>query len=375
MIPFLDLKSLNLQYREELIAAATQVIDSGWFIQGGLLAKFESEFSEYAGARHCIGLANGLDALTLTIRAWKELGRLQEGDEIIVPANTYIASILAITENRLKPILVEPSAKTYNICPLNIRSAITERTRAILPVHLYGQLADMPAIMEIAREHNLLVLEDAAQAHGASTNGRRAGSWGDASGFSFYPGKNLGALGDGGATTTSCEELSTMLKALRNYGSHEKYLNVYQGVNSRLDEIQAAMLSVKLKSLDEQTQKRRVIANIYLKNIVNKHIALPLSADQDALTFMEHVWHLFVVRSEHREALQIHLKERGVQTLIHYPIPPHKQQAYKAWGYKSYPITEAIHREVLSLPISPIMPVEDAFAVVDACNSFRALVN
>ena len=370
MIPFLDLKSLNAQYREELIAAATQVIDSGWYIQGRLLERFESEFSDYTGARHCIGLANGLDALTLTIRAWKELGKLQDGDEVIVPANTYIASVLAITENSLKPVLVEPNEKTYNICPLNIRSAITNRTRAILPVHLYGQLADMPEIMKIAREHNLLVLEDSAQAHGASIEGRKAGNWGDASGFSFYPGKNLGALGDGGATTTSCEELSTMLNALRNYGSHEKYLNVHQGVNSRLDEIQAAMLSVKLKALDEQTQNRRVIADVYLKNIKNDNILLPLSQDQNALTFMGHVWHLFVIRSEHRDALQTHLKESGIQTLIHYPIPPHKQLAYKAWNDQSFPLTEAIHREVLSLPISPLMSIEDALAVAQACNSF-----
>ncbi|MDI3184327.1 DegT/DnrJ/EryC1/StrS family aminotransferase [Pseudomonas paracarnis] len=370
MIPFLDLKSLNAQYREELIAAATQVIDSGWYIQGRLLERFESEFSDYTGARHCIGLANGLDALTLTIRAWKELGKLQDGDEVIVPANTYIASVLAITENNLKPVLVEPNEKTYNICPLNIRSAITNRTRAILPVHLYGQLADMPEIMKIAREHNLLVLEDSAQAHGASIEGRKAGNWGDASGFSFYPGKNLGALGDGGATTTSCEELSTMLNALRNYGSHEKYLNVHQGVNSRLDEMQAAMLSVKLRTLDEQTQNRRVIADVYLKNINNDNIVLPLSQDQNALTFMGHVWHLFVIRSEHRDALQAHLQESGIQTLIHYPIPPHKQLAYKAWNDQSFPLTETIHREVLSLPISPLMSIEDALAVAQACNSF-----
>lgn len=372
MIPFLDLKSLNASHRQELIEAAVKVLDSGWYIQGESLVAFEKEFADYCGAKYCIGVANGLDALTLTIRAWKELGRLREGDEVIVPANTYIASLLAVTENRLVPVLVEPDKSTYNLCAVNVKSAITPRTKAILPVHLYGQLADMPAIIELARENNLLVLEDSAQSHGASIDGRKAGSWGDASGFSFYPGKNLGALGDAGAITTSDEELFQVLKALRNYGSHEKYLNLYQGVNSRLDEIQAAILSVKLKYLDQETQARRVIADTYLNNISNKSILLPLPPSDDALQLMSHVWHLFVVRTSNREALQQHLKEQGIQTLIHYPTPPHKQQAYKAWNDKSFPLTESIHREVLSLPMSPLMSVEDALAVARACNSFSA---
>ncbi|NNA97958.1 DegT/DnrJ/EryC1/StrS family aminotransferase [Pseudomonas gessardii] len=372
MIPFLDLKSLNASHRQELIEAAVKVLDSGWYIQGESLVTFEKEFADYCGAKYCIGVANGLDALTLTIRAWKELGRLREGDEIIVPANTYIASLLAVTENRLVPVLVEPDKSTYNLCAVKVKSAITSRTKAILPVHLYGQLANMPAIIELARENNLLVLEDSAQSHGASIDGRKAGSWGDASGFSFYPGKNLGALGDAGAITTSDEELFQILKALRNYGSHEKYLNLYQGVNSRLDEIQAAMLSVKLKYLDQETQARRVIADTYLNNISNESIILPLPPSDDALQLMSHVWHLFVVRTSNREALQQHLKEQGIQTLIHYPIPPHKQQANKAWNDKSFPLTESIHREVLSLPISPLMSVEDALAVARACNSFSA---
>lgn len=372
MIPFLDLKSLNASRRQELIEAAVKVLDSGWYIQGESLVAFEKEFADYCGAKYCIGVANGLDALTLTIRAWKELGRLREGDEVIVPANTYIASLLAVTENRLVPVLVEPDKSTYNLCAVKVKSAITSRTKAILPVHLYGQLADMPAIIELARENNLLVLEDSAQSHGASIDGRKAGSWGDASGFSFYPGKNLGALGDAGAITTSDEELFQVLKALRNYGSHEKYLNLYQGVNSRLDEIQAAILSVKLKYLDQETQARRVIADIYLNNISNESIILPLPPSDDALQLMSHVWHLFVVRTSNREALQQHLKEQGIQTLIHYPIPPHKQQAYKAWNDKSFPLTESIHREVLSLPMSPLMSVEDALAVARACNSFSA---
>lgn len=370
MIPFHDLKPLNAQYRQELIDAVTEVIDSGWYIQGDYLSVFEDEFAAYCGVKNSVGAANGLDALTLTIRAWKELGRLKEGDEIIVPANTYIASVLAITENRLVPVLVEPEETTYNVCPSNVDAAITARTRAILPVHLYGQLADMPALTEIARRKNLLILEDSAQAHGASLGGRKAGNWGNASGFSFYPGKNLGALGDGGAMTTDDDELASIVRALGNYGSHEKYQNVYQGVNSRLDEMQAAMLSVKLKRLDAQTFKRREIADIYLKNIKNTEIILPLGSDVNALALESHVWHIFVIRCEHRNALQQHLKMKGIQTLIHYPIPPHKQQAYPYLNRKSFPLTEMIHHQILSLPMSPMLTAEDAFKVVDACNSF-----
>lgn len=370
MINFLDLKTVNAKFREDLIEACTRVIDSGWYVAGRELSCFEGEFASYCGSKHCIGVANGLDALILTLRAWKELGKLKDGDEVIVPANTYIASILAVTENRLVPILVEPDESTSNLSPEGIRAAITSRTRAILPVHLYGRLADMPAIMAIAKQYDLLVLEDSAQAHGASFEGRKAGNWGDASGFSFYPGKNLGALGDGGAITTNDDELAETLRALRNYGSHEKYKNIFQGVNSRLDEIQAAMLSVKLKCLDTHIAQRRQLAQIYQDGINNPDIGLPLTAGVSALNLSSHVWHLFVVRCEQRDTLQKHLTAEGVQTLIHYPIPPHQQHAYAQLNGCSFPVTERIHQQVLSLPMGPTMTVEQAVMVVQACNSF-----
>ena len=370
MIPFLDLKNVNQQYREELITACTRVIDSGWYIGGNELEQFEQNFANYCGVKFAIGVANGLDALILTLRAWKELGKLQAGDEVIVPSNTYIASILAITANDLVPILVEPDIETYNIDPLKIEEAITAKTKVILPVHLYGQLADMPTIMQIANKYKLLVLEDSAQSHGAEINGTKAGNWGDASGFSFYPGKNLGALGDAGAITTNDAELAQILKALRNYGSHEKYKNLFVGVNSRLDEIQAAMLDVKLKHLDAEVNHRRTIAKMYLEGIKNPELSLPLS-EVDASQYAQHVWHLFVIRSKKREALQQYLAENGVQTLIHYPIPPHKQQAYKEWNDLSYPISEKIHDEVMSLPMGPTLSLEDVEKVIQLCNEFR----
>ena len=367
MTPFLDLQSINAQYRAELIEACTRVIDSGWYISGNELSQFEQEFATYCGSAHCIGVANGLDALILTLRAWLELGRLQPGDEIIVPANTYIASILAISANGLTPVLVEPDAASFNLSPANARAAITAKTRAILPVHLYGQLADMPAIMALAREHGLLVLEDAAQAHGAAIAGKRAGSWGDAAGFSFYPGKNLGALGDAGAITTQDSELAQTLHALRNYGSHEKYKNLFKGVNSRLDEIQAAMLRVKLSKLELEMQHRRSIAAIYLQNIHHPAVQLPQVASPE-----QHVWHLFVIRTGQRTALQQHLAAQGIQTLIHYPIPPHQQQAYAEWNAQSYPLTEAMHQEVLSLPMGPTLSEGEALQVAAAVNGFNA---
>src|SRR5690554_2500505 len=374
MIPFLDLKAINAQYRDELIEACTRVIDSGWYIAGNELAQFEQAFASYCGTKHAIGVANGLDALILTLRAWKELGKLKDGDEVIVPSNTYIASILAISANDLVPVLVEPDVATYNLCPKQTEAAITAKTRAILPVHLYGQLADMPAIMAIAQRHNLLVLEDSAQAHGAELNGKKAGNWGDASGFSFYPGKNLGALGDAGAVTTNDDELAETLFALRNYGSHEKYKNLFQGVNSRLDEMQAAMLSVKLNYLDHDTQSRRDIAAWYLNKIDNPFIELPKVEKLIGVVenSFSHVWHVFAIRCEQREALQKHLADQGIQTLIHYPIPPHKQQAYKEWSEESYPVSELVHEQIMSLPISPVMTDEQVTAVINACNSFKA---
>lgn len=371
MIPFLDLKAINAQYRDELVQACARVIDSGWYIQGTEIKAFEQEFAEYCDTKHCIGVANGLDALILVLRAWKEMGKLKEGDEVIVPANTYIASILAITENRLTPVLVEPDPATYNISPANIRAAITDKTKAIVAVHLYGQLADMPEIMSIANEHGLLVLEDSAQAHGAEINGKKAGNWGHASGFSFYPGKNLGALGDAGAVTTNDDELARIIRALGNYGSHKKYENLYQGVNSRLDEIQAAMLRVKLKHLDAETRRRREIAAAYNSEIKNPAVVLPIqNSELNIQNYQAHAWHLFVISTQYREALQQHLSEQGIQTLIHYPIPPHQQQAYKEWNDQSYPLTEAMHQEVLSLPISPVMTDEQVQAVISAINSF-----
>lgn len=365
MISFLDLKAVNAQHRSELIEACSRVIDSGWYIMGQELKAFEQEFADYCGTKYAIGVANGLDALTLVFRAWKELGRLKEGDEVIVPANTYIASVLAITENRLKPILVEPDEHTFNLSPENVRAAITPKTKAILPVHLYGLISPMLELRQIAIEHNLLILEDCAQAHGASIDGVKAGNWGDAAGFSFYPGKNLGALGDGGAITTNDDDLAEVLYALRNYGSHEKYKNLYQGVNSRLDEIQAALLRVKLKYLDEQTSARRSIAKRYLAGIINDKIHLPAVENLE-----RHVFHLFVIKTLNREKLFDYLKRNNIQTLIHYPIPPHKQIAYKELNTCSFPETELIHSTVISLPMSHVHTAEEVEFVISELNSF-----
>jgi dTDP-4-amino-4,6-dideoxygalactose transaminase len=364
MVGFLDLQAINNQYRDELIDACTRVIDSGWYIDGQELHAFEGSFASYCKVRFCIGVANGLDALTLTLRAWKILGKLKDGDEVIVPANTYIASVLAITENRLIPVLVEPDAETFNICPEAIKKAITSKTKVVLPVHLYGRLAEMPLIREIAVDNSLLVLEDAAQAHGASLNGIRSGAWGDAAGFSFYPGKNLGALGDAGAITTSDEELAETLRALRNYGSIEKYQNKYQGLNSRLDEIQAAILRVKLAHLNEEIRARRMVAGRYLNEIKSGLVKLPAWNAVD-----QHVWHLFVVRVGSRDDFQKHLQNHSIQTLIHYPIPPHKQAAYKEFHHLSLPVTEKIHQEAVSLPMGPTMQEVEIDTVIEAVNS------
>jgi dTDP-4-amino-4,6-dideoxygalactose transaminase len=365
MIPSLDLKSVNKKYDQELKQACSRVIDSGWYIMGEELELFEQEFASYCGSCHAIGVASGLDALTLVFRAWIELGKLKAGDEVIVQANTYIASVLSITENNLIPVLVEPNPLTYNLEPHTVRAAITSKTKAILPVHLYGQLAPMQEIEELAREHSLLILEDAAQAHGAEVNGRKAGNWGDAGGFSFYPAKNLGALGDAGAITTNDDELATTLKALRNYGSFDKYVNTYRGVNSRLDEIQAAMLRVKLKYLDAETDRRRRIASHYLSGIDNPSIQL--SQNKSSLN---HVWHLFVVQCASRSALQKYLNDKGVQTSVHYPIPPHRQPAYSELHHLSLPITERLQNQVLSLPIGPSIDTSEVEHIIHAVNQF-----
>ncbi|MDP5145077.1 DegT/DnrJ/EryC1/StrS family aminotransferase [Shewanella sp. ULN5] len=366
MIPFLDLKAINEQYQTELKEACSRVIDSGWYIMGKELASFEEEFAEYCGSKHSIGVANGLDALILTLRAWIELGKIKEGDEVIVPANTYIASILAISANRLTPVLVEPDPETFNLTADGIAKSITAKTKVILPVHLYGQISPMKEIMQLAKKHSLLVLEDCAQAHGAMIDGKKAGSWGDVGAFSFYPGKNLGALGDAGAITTDSDELYRVISALRNYGSHEKYKNDFKGVNSRLDEIQAAMLRVKLIHLESVTVRRQEIAKRYRDEIKNPFIKLPY-VDTEA----GHVWHLFVVCSEEREELQNWLAEYDVQTLIHYPIPPHKQQAYSDWNKQSKPITEMIHRQILSLPLDPTMSESNIDTVIELVNNFK----
>lgn len=371
MIPFLDLKGINAQYRAELIEACTKVIDSGWYIQGNEHKEFEKEFAEYCGTKHTVGVANGLDALILILRAYKEMGVMKDGDEVIVPSNTYIASILAISQNNLVPVLVEPDINTYLIDPSKIEEKITSKTKAILPVHLYGQTCEMSKINAIAKKHNLKVIEDSAQSHGAYFEDKRCGNLGDASGFSFYPGKNLGALGDGGAVTTNDDELAQTIRALGNYGSHKKYENLYQGVNSRLDEIQAAMLRVKLRYLDSEVEKRRAIASYYMENITNQNIILPIQNSTFKIqNYQNHVWHLFVIRIHQRDELQKYLLDNGIQTLIHYPIPPHKQQAYKERNEQSYPVSEEIHNQVLSLPISGVQTLDDTKIIVDCLNQW-----
>jgi dTDP-4-amino-4,6-dideoxygalactose transaminase len=365
MIPFLDLKTINAHYKDALLEACSRVIDSGWYIHGRECEAFEAAFANYCGTKHCVGVANGLDALILIIRAYKELGIMQDGDEIIVPSHTYIASILAISANQLIPVLVEPDINTYLIDPLKIEQAITSKTKAMLPVHLYGQTCQMDAINQIAKRYNLKVIEDSAQSHGAYFKDKRSGNLGDASGFSFYPGKNLGALGDGGAITTNDDDLAQTVRALGNYGSHKKYENMYKGINSRLDEMQAAFLRVKLNFLDQEIAQRRMIANYYGEHITNEKIIVPMIERQD-----NHVWHLFVVRCDKRNALQNHLTQNGIQTLIHYPIPPHKQAAYKEWHSYSFPISEAIHNEVLSLPISAYQSLEETYKIVQVLNAF-----
>ena len=367
MIDFLNLKQINQQYREELIAAATRVIDSGWYILGNEVVQFEQEFARYCQTEYCLGVANGLDALILILRAYKEMGIMVEGDEVIVPANTYIATILAISENGLRPVLVEPDPITYNLNPALIEQHISDRTRAILMVHLYGQVTGMDEINAIARRYDLKVIEDCAQAHGAQYQGKKVGSLGDAAGFSFYPGKNLGALGDAGAVTTSDPQLAKTIKALRNYGSHEKYKNLYQGVNSRLDEMQAALLRVKLHYLDSETERRRAIARRYRAEIINPIIQLPQWTEDKS-----HVFHLFVVQTDKRHEFQDYLHDNGIQTVIHYPVPPHKQPAYEHLSGLSLPISEAMHQHVISLPIDPTMPEPAVDTLIAVVNGFNA---
>lgn len=365
MIKFLDLQKINARDAVAIKEAVNRVIDSGWYLMGNELRTFEKEFAAYCGTKHCVGVANGLDALRLIFKAYMALGNLQEGDEVLVPANTYIASILSITDNRLKPILVEPDKYTFNLDENRIEQSITSKTKAILLVHLYGQNAMTDKIMSVAAKHKLLIVEDSAQSHGACFKNKKTGNLGNASGFSFYPGKNLGALGDAGAVTTNDGNLAKTVRTLANYGSQKKYVNQYQGLNSRLDELQAAVLSVKLKKIEEDITKRREIAETYLKNITNTKITLPKVVEKNG-----HVWHLFVIQTNKRDKLQQYLTEHNIQTLIHYPIPPHKQEAYKEWNHLSFPITEKIHNEVLSLPISPVMEKNDIKKIIEIINQY-----
>lgn len=372
-INFLDLLKINKSYEPQLSKAVQRVIDSGWYLLGCELEAFEEEYACYIGTRYCIGVANGLDALRLILKAYIEIGVMVEGDEVIVPANTYIASILAITDNRLIPVLVEPNIETYNIDPFLIEKKITNRTKAIMIVHLYGQNAMHPEIQLLIDKYDLKLIEDNAQAIGCCYGQNKTGSLGHASGHSFYPGKNLGALGDGGAVTTDDEELAAIVRALGNYGSSKKYVNDHQGLNSRLDEIQAAVLRVKLARLDEDNQKRRTIAAYYKEYIKHPEMILP-QTEQDWSSVKEdnsHVWHLFVLRHKQRDMLQDYLRKNGVQTLIHYPIAPHKQKAYRDWNHLTFAVTEQIHKEVLSLPISPVLTADEASRVSELINMFQ----
>lgn len=366
-VPFLDVRAINARHADELKAAAARVIDSGWYVLGQEVDAFEQEFAQWCGLPHAVGVGNGLDALSLILRAYKSLGRLADGDEVIVPGNTFIASFLAITQSGLVPVAVEPELATFNLDPARVEAAIGPRTRAIMPVHLYGQLADMPALVAIAHRYELLVIEDAAQAHGATWAGRRAGAFGDAAAFSFFPAKNLGALGDGGAVVTADADLAGRVAALRNYGSLEKYRHLYQGVNSRLDEMQAAMLRVKLPYVDADVARRRAIARRYLAGIRHPGIVLPALLSDE-----RHAWHLFVVRSAHRDALQAHLLAQGIHGQVHYPVAPHQQPAYAGIDATRLPLTERLHEEVLSLPIGPTLGDDDVERVIAACLSFRA---
>lgn len=362
MVNFLELGKINNRFRNEIDLRIKDILDSGWYLQGKWNKIFEDHFASYCGTDYCVGVGNGLDALTLMIKA----SGLGKGDEIIVPANTYIATILSISNNGCTPILVEPDIKTYNINPDLIEAAITPKTKAILVVHLYGQAVQMEKIWQLAQKYNLKVFEDAAQAHGAIYKGRRTGNLSDAAAFSFYPGKNLGAIGDAGAVVSNDKDLINKIRALANYGSHQKYCNIYKGINSRLDEIQAAIIDLKLPHLDQDNMHRREISQYYRKHIMNPQIILPQVYDESA-----HIWHVFAVRTNQRDRFLEFLKENGIQTLIHYPTPPHKQEAYKEWNSLSFPITEEIHRTIISLPISPIMTTDEIEYVVQTVNSYK----
>ncbi|WP_164111727.1 MULTISPECIES: DegT/DnrJ/EryC1/StrS family aminotransferase [Sphingobacterium] len=366
MIKFLDLHGINMQYQSEIESALLRVFRSGWYLLGNEIKEFEKNLALYTGVENAIGVANGLDALRLILRAYIELGVMKQGDEVIVPSNTYIASILAISDNGLVPVLCEPVEDTFNIDEDKIEALFTDKTRAILIVHLYGRVVFSEKLRELAKSKNLKIIEDNAQAIGAEWKGIKTGALGDAAGFSFYPGKNLGALGDAGAVTCKDNDLAETIRALANYGSNKKYVNIYKGLNSRLDEIQAAVLDIKLKYIDIENEIRRTIAERYINEIINEKIILPIGP----LDKNEHVWHVFVILCENRCELQKYLSENGIQTLIHYPTPPHKQEAYREWNNLSYPISEKLHDEVLSLPISPIMTEVDISKIIELINKY-----
>jgi len=368
MIKFLDLQKINKQYATELKCVSDKIIDSGWYLLGENLQNFENQLSAYVGAKHSIGVGNGLDALRLILRAYIEMGFMHEGDEIIVPANTYIATILAITDNRLKPIFVEPDAQTYNLNINSVEKNISQRTKAIMVVHLYGLVCWNRQLVELAKKYNFKIIEDNAQAIGAEWNSIKTGALGDAAGFSFYPGKNLGALGDSGAVTTNDKKLAETIKALGNYGSKEKYVHDFQGLNSRMDEIQAAFLALKINYLDTENEKRREIAQFYLNFISHREIKLPTLESPNKKS---HVYHLFVIRCKRRNELQKYLLEKGIQTLIHYPVPPHKQKAYKEYSHLNLPVTEKLAEELLSLPMGSHLDKKDLHVIVEAINSFK----
>lgn len=373
LIKFLDIALINNTHTETLAKSFERILQKGRFVLGDELTDFETEYSRFLGSDYCVGVANGLDALRLIIRAYIELGVLKYGDEVIVPANTYIASILAISENGLNPVLVEPDVSTYNIDPNKIEQSITQRTKALMIVHLYGQNAMTEQIGDLLKSHNLILIEDNAQAHGAIYKGKRTGSLGDAAGHSFYPGKLLGALGDGGAVTTDNEELASMVRAIGNYGSSEKYVHDLKGLNSRLDELQAAFLRVKLPYLDQDNQVRREIASYYSEYLDSDKFILPRlkEVSKPIICNESHVWHLYVIRHPERDRLQKYLFDNGIETIIHYPTPPHKQKAYPEFSHLSLPITEKIHREVLSLPISPVQSQADTQRIVKIMNDFN----
>lgn len=366
MIKFLDLQKINLLYQQEIEEKLINVFRSGWYLMGEEVKNFENNLAHYIGAKHTIGVANGLDALRLIFRAYIELGFMKAGDEVIVPANTYIASILALSDNGLIPVLVEPDDKTFNLDIGKIEAVITAKTKAILIVHLQGRVVFNEDLKNIASQHHLKIVEDNAQAIGAEWNEKKSGNLGDAAGFSFYPGKNLGALGDAGAVTTNDDNLAKVIRAIANYGSNQKYVNIYKGLNSRLDELQAAVLDVKLKYIDEENEARRKIAKRFISEIKNPKIILPENPSYEK----EHVWHVFVIRCKNRDDLQTYLTGKGIQTIIHYPIPPHQQQAYHELKSLSFPITEKMHKEVLSLPISSILTDNEVNEIIKVVNEF-----